>query len=73
MVVGSETYSLLTNLFNQVHSLKVQIAELSGIPTEWQLLRLYGKPLVMNEFLLGDHHIVDNSKIYVQVHPWSEE
>lgn len=73
VVVGSQTYSLLTDLFNQVHSLKEQIAELSGVPTDCQLLRLDGKPLVMNKFLLGDYHIIDNSKIYVQVHPWNEE
>jgi len=71
--VGSKTFSLLTSPFNQVHSLKQQIEELSGVPVDCQLLRLDGKPLVMNKFLLGDYRIVDNSTIYVQVHPWNEE
>ena len=73
VAVGSKTFSLLTSPLIQVHSLKAQIEEISGVPADCQLLRLDGKPLVMNKFLLGDYHIKDNSTIYVQVHPWNEE
>lgn len=73
VVVGPKTFSLLTSPLNQVHTLKEQIEELSGVPADCQLVQLDGKPLVMNTFLLGDYHIMDNSTIYVQVHPWNEE
>lgn len=73
VVVGSKSFSLLTSPLNHVRSLKEQIEELSGVPADCQLLRLDGKPLVMNNFLLGDYRILDNSTIHVQVHPWNEE
>lgn len=73
VVVESKAFSLLTNPLNQVRYLKAQIEEISGVPADCQVLRLDGKPLVMNKFLLGDHHIIDNSTIYVQVHPWNED
>ncbi|KAL9970025.1 hypothetical protein ACROYT_G022334 [Oculina patagonica] len=73
VIVGPKTFSLLTSPLNQVHTLKEQIEELSGVPAECQLLQLDGKPLVMNTFLLGDYHIMDNTTINVQVHPWNED
>lgn len=73
VVVEPKTFSLLTSPLNQVHTLKEQIEELSGVPADCQLLQLDGKPLVMNTFLLSDYHIMDNTTIYVQVHPWNEE
>ena len=53
--VESKTFPILTTAFNKVHSLKEQIAELSGVPVDCQLLRLNGKPLVMDTFDLGDY------------------
>lgn len=73
VVVGPKTFSLLTSPLNQIQSLKEQIEELSGVPTDCQFLRLNDKPLVMNNFILEDYHIRDNLTITVQVHPWSEE
>lgn len=73
VVIGSKTFSLLTSPLNQVLTLKEQIEELSGVPADCQLLQLDGKPLVMNTFLLSDYHIMENTTIYVQVHPWNEE
>ena len=73
MVVESKTFSLLTSPLNQVLTLKEQIEELSGVPADCQLLELDGKPLLMDTFLLSDYHIMENTTIYVQVHPWSEE
>lgn len=73
MEVESKTFSILTTAIDKVRSLKEQIAELSGVPVDCQLLRLNGKPLVMDTFDLGDYRISDSSTIHVQVHPWSEE
>jgi len=73
VIVESKTFSLLTSPFNQVLTLKEQVEELSGVPADCQLLELDGKPLVMDTFLLCDYHIMENSTIYVQVHPWNEE
>ena len=73
MIIESKTFSLLTSPFNEVLTLKEQIEELSGVPADCQLLEQDGKPLVMDNFLLRDYHIIENSTIYVQVHPWNEE
>ena len=73
VVIGSKTFSLLTSTLNQVQSLKAQIEEKSGEPADCQLLRLNDKPLVMDSFHLSDYHVMENSTIYVQVHPWDEE
>ena len=73
VVVESKTFSLLTSPLNEVLTLKEQIEELSGVPADCQLLELDGKPLLMNTFHLSDYHIMENTTIYVQVHPWNEE
>lgn len=73
VVIGSKTFSLLTSTLNQVQSLKAQIEEKSGQPADCQLLRLNDKLLVMDSFHLSDYHVMENSTIYVQVHPWDEE
>ena len=73
VVIGSKTFSLLTSTLNQVQSLKTQIEEKSGQPADCQLLRLNDKLLVMDSFHLSDYHVMENSTIYVQVHPWDEE
>lgn len=73
VVVGEETYSLLTSPFCQVDDLKKQVEELSGVPVDSQLIRLNDKALVMHKFFLRDHRILNNSTIHVQVHPWNEE
>ena len=71
--IGSRAYSLLANPFDQIQSLKEQIEELTGVSKHSQLLRWNDKPLIMNDFILEDYHIRDNSTIVVQVHPWNEE
>lgn len=71
--IGSRAYSLLANPFDQIQSLKEQIEELTCVSTDSQLLRWNDKPLIMNDFILEDYHIRDNSTIVVQVHPWNEE
>ena len=73
MVVGQKTFSLLTSPFYQVDYLKKQVEELSGVPVDSQLIRLNDKALVMHNFSLRDHRILNNSTIRVQVHPWNEE
>ncbi|XP_022793007.1 uncharacterized protein LOC111332016 [Stylophora pistillata] len=73
VIVGQDTYSLLTSPFYQVDHLKKQVEELSGVPVDSQLLRLNDKALVMHNFSLRDHHILNNATIHVQVHPWNED